>query len=85
LVHRLREQNLELINQVMLANREQQRQEVARTMVQFAQEIHRQRQNDLLLVGRGLEQAQEWNDTRFQHTNEVLNSLIRTTNYQPQN
>jgi hypothetical protein len=84
IIKQLREQNLELINQVMLANREQQRQEMARNLAQFAQEVHRQRQNDLLLVGRGLEQAQEWNDSRFQQTNEVLNSLIRTTTYQPQ-
>lgn len=84
IIKQLREQNLELINQVMLANREQQRQEMVRNLTQFAQEVHRQRQNDLMLVGHGLEQAQEWNDTRFQHTNEVLNSLIRTTTYQPQ-
>lgn len=84
LIQQLREQNLELINQVMLANREQQRQEMARTLAQFAREVHRQRQSDLVLVGRGLEQVQEWNDTRFQQTNRVLNSLIRTTNFQPQ-
>jgi hypothetical protein len=84
LVQQLREQNLQLINQVMLANREQQRREMARTLAQFAQEVHRQRENDLLLVGRGLEQVQQMTDTRLQRTNEVLNSLIRTTTYQPQ-
>lgn len=84
LIQQLREQNLALINQVMLANREQQRQEMAHTLAQFAQEVRRQRRDDLMLVGRGFEQVREWNDTRFQQTNEVLNSLIRTTTYQPQ-
>lgn len=84
LVQQLREQNLELINQLMLANREQQRQEMARTLAQFAQDVHRQRENDLFLVGRGLEHVQQQTDSRLQRTNEVLNSLIRTINYQPQ-
>lgn len=84
LVYKLREQNLQLINQMMLANRDQQRQEMARTLAQFAQEVHRQRTNDLLLVGRGLEQVQQLTDSRFQRTDEVLNSLIRTVRYQPQ-
>ena len=84
LVRQLREQNLQLINQVLLANRTQQRQEMARTLAQFAQEVHRQRENDLVLVGRGMEHMQQLTDTRLQRTNEVLNSLIRTATYQPQ-
>lgn len=84
IVHQLREQNLQLISELLLASREQQRQEMARTLAQFAQEVHRQRANDLLLVGRGLEQVQQRSDSRFQRTDEVLNSLIRTVRYQPQ-
>ncbi len=84
LVERLREQNLEMINQVLSANRQQQREEMTRTLAQFAQQMNRQRENDLVLVGRGLELVQQKADSRFQRTNEVLNSLIRTTAYQPQ-
>ena len=80
LVEELQRENSELIARLMQAGYEQQRTELDRKLVSLATELNRQRQNDLMLVGRGLEEVQQRAATRFDQTNQMLNQLIRVAN-----
>ncbi|MDZ7343198.1 MAG: zf-HC2 domain-containing protein [candidate division KSB1 bacterium] len=83
LVMEIQRQSRELVNQMLLASQEQQRLELNRALAQFASEINRQRRNDLLLVGRGLEEVQQHTTTRLERADEMLNELFRTVNLPP--
>jgi hypothetical protein len=83
LVRRIQEQNREVLNQMLAAGQQQQRLELNRTLAQFATEINRQRTNDLLLVGRGLEEVQENTTTRLERNQEMLNRLMQSVTFSP--
>jgi len=68
---------------ILLASQQQQREELNRTLVQLANEIDRQRQNDLWLVRQGLDQVQEHTNSRFQRNDEIINQVLRTVKFPP--
>lgn len=73
----LQSENRELITRLVQAGYEQQRQELDRTLVGLATDLHRQRQNDLQLVGRSFEEIRQSTDSRLQQTNRIIDQLIR--------
>ncbi len=79
----LQQQNREMIARMVQAGYEQQQQELDRTLVNLATELHRQRQSDLQLVGRGLEEMRQSTDTRWQQTNRIIDQLIRVNTPPP--
>lgn len=70
--------------QMLLASQQQQRDELNRTLVNFATEVDRQRQIDLMLVGRGLDEFQQHTNSRFQRNDEMLKRFFQTVNLPPQ-
>ncbi|MGH7455300.1 MAG: hypothetical protein ACRENG_28365, partial [bacterium] len=70
--------------QRLLLASQQQRDELNRTLAQFAAEISRQRQSDLQLVGQGLDAFQQHTNSRLQRNNEMLNQLLQSANFKPQ-
>jgi hypothetical protein len=83
LVVQIQQQISDMLEQRLLAGQEQQRLELNRTLAQFAAEINRQRRNDLLLVGRGLEEVQQHTSTRLERTDEMLNQFLRSVKFSP--
>jgi len=73
----LQRENRELISRLVQASYEQQRQEFDRTLVGLATDLHRQRQNDLQLVGRSFDEIRQNTDSRLQQTNRIIDQLIR--------
>jgi hypothetical protein len=84
LVAQMQQQNLEMFNRLLLASRQQQREEFNRTLAQFAAEISRQRQSDLQLVGQGLDAFHQHTNSRLEHNDEMLNRLLQSVKFQPQ-
>lgn len=58
-----------------------QRRESRVLLAELLQEIERQRQQDLRVVGRGLEAVQLTNEDRFRRTSAVLNQLLMQASY----
>ncbi len=77
LVAKVVKENQETIARLVQTGYEQQREELERTLVGLTSELHRQRQNDLMLVGRGIDEVRQSTDTRLQQTNRILDQLIR--------
>jgi hypothetical protein len=84
LVMQIQQQTREMLDRLLLASQEQQRNEINRTLARFAAEVNRQRQSDLLLVGRGLDEVQQHTATRLERTDEMLNQLIRSVKFKPE-
>ncbi|MFQ6115315.1 MAG: zf-HC2 domain-containing protein [bacterium] len=76
------QQSLQLIQEMLEASEARQRHELELTMAQFARDMDLQRRQDLQLVGKGLEVFQLSNENRFNRTNEILQKLIQTAQYQ---
>lgn len=79
LVAEILKENQETIARLVQAGYEQQREELDRALVGFTSELHRQRRNDLMLVGRGIDEIRQSTDTRLQQTNRMLDQLIRVS------
>jgi len=77
LVVQMQQQLDEKYQQLLLASQQQQRDEFNRTLAKFASDIDRQRQSDLMLVGRGLDEFQQRND-------ELLNQFLQSVKLPPQ-
>jgi hypothetical protein len=77
LVAQVRQELDEKYQQLLLASQQQQRDELNSTLAKFATEVDRQRQIDLLLVGRGLDEFQQHTNSRFERNNELLNQFLR--------
>lgn len=77
LLAEMQKENHESIARLVQAGYEQQRDELDRTLVGLASELHRQRQNDLILVGRGIDEIRQSTDTRLQQTDRIIDQLIR--------
>ena len=73
--------SLQLVSDMMEANREQQKQDLNDAVLRLAGSIEAQRQQDLQLVGRGLEVLQNSSETQFRRRDEVLQQLIRVASY----
>lgn len=68
--------------QTMLADLEaRQRRESRLLLTELVEDIERQRQQDLRVVGRGLEAVQLSNENRFRRTSAVLNQLLMQASY----
>jgi hypothetical protein len=70
-----------LISQLIEQSEYRQRRESALTLAQFAQDLERQRQEDLRVVGQNMVGLQRTTEGRFHQTSNVLNDLIRLTSY----
>src|SRR5262245_4367061 len=75
----LQKQNNELVAQMVQAGYEKQRSDLDRALVDLTSEWQRQRKNDLLVVGRGLEEVQQTTDTRLRQTHQMLDQLMRVS------
>jgi hypothetical protein len=84
LVAQVRQQVEAQYQRLLLASQQQQRDELNRTLAQFAAEISRQRQSDLQLVGQGLDAFQQHTNSRLQRNNEMLNQLLQSVTFKPQ-
>jgi hypothetical protein len=84
LVAQIQQQAHKEYQRLLLAGQQQQREELNRTLVQFATEIDRQRQNDLLVVGRGLDAFQQHTNSRLQRNDEIINAFLRAVKSPPQ-
>ncbi len=73
----IRQENQEMIARLVQAGYEQQREELDHTLVGLTTDLHRQRQNDLLLVGRGIDEIRQNTNTRWQQTNRIIDQLVR--------
>jgi hypothetical protein len=79
LLAELQKQNSELVAQMVQAGYEKQRSDLDRTLFNLTSEWQRQRQNDLIVVGRGLEEVQQSTDTRLRQTHQILDQLMRVS------
>jgi len=77
LVAQIRRELNEKYQQMLTASQQQQRADFNRTLAQFATEVDRQRQIDLMLVDRGLNEFQQHTNSRFEQNNELLNQFLR--------
>lgn len=84
LVAQLQQQLEARYQSLLAASQEQQRQEFNRTLAQLAAEFNRQRQSDLQLVGQGLDAFQQHTNSRLQRNNEMLDQLLRSVTFKPQ-
>lgn len=78
LVAQIRQELNEKYQQLLLASQQQQRDDFNRTLAQFATEVDRQRQIDLMLVDRGLNEFQQHYNSRFERNDQILNQFLRT-------
>lgn len=76
LAEQLRLENREMVSQLVQAHYEKQQAEFDRTLVNFATEFNRQRQQDILLLGQGLEKVEQNTVNRLQQTDRVLDELM---------
>ena len=74
-------ETLMMISQLIEQSEYRQRRESALTLAQFAQDLERQRQEDLRIVGQNMVGLQRTTEGRFHQTSSVLNDLIRLTSY----
>lgn len=75
-------EQLLLMQQLINASQEKQRQEWTRTFIDFAQEVEQQRRNDLKLVGNSFERLQFQTDRRIQQTHQSIDGLMRVMQVQ---
>ena len=75
------QETLLLVSRLIEDSEYRQRRETALTLAQFAQDIEKQRQQDLRMVGLSLEGFQRTTEGRFHQTSDMLNDLIRLTSY----
>jgi len=78
LVAQIQQELNEKYQQMLLASQQQQREDFNRTLAQFATEVDRQRQIDLTLVDRGLNEFQQHYNSRFERNDQILNQFLRT-------
>lgn len=72
------QQNSEWVAQMLQAGYAKQRSDFERALLTLTQEWERQRQNDLRIVGRGLEEVQQNTDSRLRQTHKiVMDELMR--------
>lgn len=76
-MNQFKEENLALIRQLIEANNLQRHQEMELILTKFANDFERKRQADLRLVSSSLNHVQYDAKTRFEHTNRMLNDLIK--------
>jgi hypothetical protein len=77
LVAQMQQQLDEKYEQLLLASQQQQRDEFNHRLAKFVSEIDRQRQNDLMLVGRGLDEFQQQNHA-------LINQFLQSVKSPPQ-
>ncbi|MDZ7269864.1 MAG: zf-HC2 domain-containing protein [candidate division KSB1 bacterium] len=72
----LRRENRELVAQLVQAHYQEQQAEFDRTLVSLATEFNRQRQQDILLLGHGLEKIEQNTAQRLRQTDRILDQLL---------
>jgi hypothetical protein len=76
---KMQDETLTLTAQMIRDSEEKQRRENTLTFAQFARDFESQRQQDLRVVGRGLEGLRLINEGRFSQTQNTLNDLMKMT------
>ncbi|MBT4496195.1 MAG: zf-HC2 domain-containing protein [Gemmatimonadetes bacterium] len=77
------QQSLELIQAMLQEGEIRQQRNLGLTLAQFSQQLERQRQQDLQVVGRRLEESDWYTESRFRRNEDVLQQLI-PANYRGQ-
>ncbi|RMD86237.1 MAG: hypothetical protein D6813_15185 [Calditrichaeota bacterium] len=73
------QESLKLVQQMIQASEQRQREAFNSTLTQVARELESRRLQDLRQVERGLEWFQLSNENRFRQTNKILNNLLMVT------
>lgn len=82
LLARMRAENAQLVSDLLAAHEAEEQQKLARTLARFASDIERRRENDLRLIGRGLEEIHQTTNLQFGETNEMLKQLFRQASFE---
>ena len=77
------QQSLQLIQTMLQEGEIRQQRNLGLTLAQFSQQLERQRQQDLQIVGRRLEESDWYTESRFRRNEDVLQQLI-PANYRGQ-
>ena len=80
----MQSENMMLVSKMIEESEIRQRRESTLTLAEYARELERQRQEDLRMVGQGLEGLQRTTNGRFQQHSNVLDNIIRLTSYKLQ-
>ena len=75
------QETLVLLSRMIEEGEYRQRREFTLMLAQFAQDLEKQRRQDLWVMGQGLEGLQRATEGQFSQTNDVLSDLIRLTSY----
>jgi hypothetical protein len=75
------QETLMLLSQMIEESEDRQQRDFTLTLARFAQDLERQRRQDLRTLGEGLEGLQRKTDGQFHQTSDVLSDLIRLTSY----
>ncbi len=75
------QETLVILSKMIEEDEYRQRREFTLTLAQFAQDLEKQRRQDLRIMGQGLEGLHRSTEGRFNQTSDVLNDLIRLTSY----
>jgi len=76
-----KEAQVTMVEDLLAEVESRQRRESRLLLTELLQDIERQRQQDLRVVGRGLEAVQFTNEDRFRRTSAVLNQLLMQASY----
>ena len=82
LLARMRAENAQLVSDLLAAHEAEEQRKLARTLGRFAADIERRRENDLRLIGRGLEEIHQTTNLQFGETNEMLKQLFRQAKFE---
>jgi hypothetical protein len=77
----LQKETLMLTSQMIQDSEIRQKREAALQLTDYAQNIEKQRMQDLRMVGRGMEGLHEFTEGRFNQTSNALNEFIQLTGY----
>jgi hypothetical protein len=78
LLEQVRQENAAMVAEAVQAIQENQDEKLEQTLVNFADYVEQQRQNDLQMISAGLNNMEETYYTRFRQTDQVLGDLIQT-------
>lgn len=77
----MQKETLVLTSQMIQESEDQQKREMAIQLTNYAQNWESRRQQDLRMLGRGLEGLHQFTEGRFNQTNNALNEFIQLTGY----
>jgi len=80
LLARMRVENMQMVSQMLAQERQEQQRQWQRSLAALARDFDRRRQDDLMLVGQGLQEIQRSTYKQVGQTNQALKQLMRYVN-----